>query len=565
MRHLRIFGLVATAAVTLLAAIGASSASATELYKNTEPTADTLGKGTTIQASLKPETSFITEWTGGGGALHTCTSSEIAFEIEKAGGEATHPTGNVSTLSFTGCSHTTDVLAAGKLTIEDDNGTTNGRVLSSGLELELYSTGFGKNIVCKTGSGGTPIGTLTGAATENSHAVLDINAVMLCNESSTRLRATYIVTNPTGLIVEEGGGPETSPGTELYRNTEFINVTQGVNTVIEASLKSGSSLALKDTFGFTANKCTGSELGSKVESAGGEGSHPSGKVSSLTFSGCDHTFDVLANGSLEIKNIAGTTNGTVVSKGLELEVLSTLHETNIVCKAGTGITFGTLTGGSNGTHATIDVNAPLNCGPHMNSAKLTGTYVVTSPTGLVTEDAPNSGTELYLSTPVRHTQGVNIVIEGSLKSGTSLALADTFGSTVSTCTGSEITSKVESAGGKSSYPSGKVSSLTFSGCTGTFDVLAKGELEFRHIPLTTNASVVLKGMELSVFSKVNFTNIVCKPSTIPPSGTLTGVNDKSHATLDINAVLNCGEHLSSAKLTGTYTITTPTGLNAEAS
>lgn len=178
-----------------------------------------------------------------------------------------------------------------------------------------------------------------------------------------------------------GGG--SASGTELYKFTDApANVTQGVNTVIEGSLKSGTSLLLKETFGFTMNTCTNSSIAAKMESPGGEGAHPSGKVSTLTFWPCSNSTIMHSAGSLEIKHIAGTTNGTVTSSGLELTTNSPFGVVN--CKTGAGSHFGTLTGVTTKTaHATLDVDAVMDCSGL--SSRLTGTYTMTTPTGLNVE------------------------------------------------------------------------------------------------------------------------------------------------------------------------------------
>jgi hypothetical protein len=46
-------------------------------------------------------------------------------------------------------------------------------------------------------------------------------------------------------------------------------------------------------------------------------------------------------------------------------------------------------------------------------------------------------------------------------------------------------------------------------------------------------------------------------------GTLTGVKEGT-ATMDINAILNCGFFLPSAKWQATYTVTNPANLGVEA-
>jgi hypothetical protein len=174
--------------------------------------------------------------------------------------------------------------------------------------------------------------------------------------------------------------------TELYKNTSLsANDTQGTGTEITATLKTGSSLLLKDTGQSNNDTCTGSEIKGKIESAGGEASTPSGKVSSITFSGCSHTTDVIANGSLEIKSIAGTTNGTVISKEAKVTVQSTVFGISCTANTGAGTTLGTLTGAGAGEQATIDINGVISLGSFCGDSTLTGTYLVTGPTGLVVE------------------------------------------------------------------------------------------------------------------------------------------------------------------------------------
>jgi hypothetical protein len=247
--------------------------------------------------------------------------------------------------------------------------------------MTMQSTTFGATLNCKTGTG-TDVGTLTGAVSEEGHATLDVDAVINCGFfiPSAKLTGTYTITNPTGLVVEAAP----SSGTELYKFTD--TTTQGVGTEITGSLKSGSSLTLRQTSSDFINTCTGSSLATKVESPGGEASHPSGKVSSLAFSGCTHPITIHSKGSLEVKHAAGTTNGTVFSSGLEMTMQSTTFGATLNCKTGTGTDVGTLTGAvSEEGHATLHIDAVLNCGFFVPSAKLTGTYTITSPTGLVVE------------------------------------------------------------------------------------------------------------------------------------------------------------------------------------
>jgi hypothetical protein len=164
--------------------------------------------------------------------------------------------------------------------------------------------------------------------------------------------------------------------------TLAIGATKQTGAVtIKSSLKTGTSAILKDEFGTTTDTCTTSTVEGKTSTF--TGAAVSGPISSLTFSNCTHTTTVLANGSLSVTQIAGTTNGTVSSSGAEVTVNSTFFGASAVCKTGAGTDIGTLTGVTSG-NATIDINATIGCGILGNSS-WTGTYTVTSPTGLNVE------------------------------------------------------------------------------------------------------------------------------------------------------------------------------------
>lgn len=202
MKYLKMLGLAAVAAMALTALFGAGSASATTLYKYTTPSAnDALGVGTTIVATLEPGNSALLKDTLGG-ANDTCTSSEVHGTIETVT-PAGNPAGNISALTFGGCSHTTTVLAKGSLEIKNIAGTTNGTVISKNARVTVKSTIFGISCVAKTGEG-TSIGTLTGAKSSTDHATMDINGLITlengCGDSTWT--GAYTVTTPTGLTVE---------------------------------------------------------------------------------------------------------------------------------------------------------------------------------------------------------------------------------------------------------------------------------------------------------------------------------------------------------------------------
>jgi hypothetical protein len=154
--------------------------------------------------------------------------------------------------------------------------------------------------------------------------------------------------------------------------------TTNAEVTITASLETGTSAILEDTNGLTQDTCTESHVhGTTVTPF--TGPEVGGPVATLSFGGCTHTTTVLAKGNLTISNIAGTTNGTVKSNGAEVTVKSTIFGVSIVCKTGAGTDIGTLTGVSSGD-ATMDINATVNCGSFVPTAKWEGSYWITKPT-----------------------------------------------------------------------------------------------------------------------------------------------------------------------------------------
>ena len=177
----------------------------------------------------------------------------------------------------------------------------------------------------------------------------------------------------SALIVFAGAGTASATTLEVNGTTQSSNVT------ISASLEKGTSALLKDSLGTTTDTCTASTVHGTTTVF--TGTTVSGPIQSLTFSGCSHTTDVLAAGSLSIDRIENTTNGTVTSSGAEVQVKSTFFGITATCKTGAGTDIGTLTGKPTGLQATMDINATIDCGSLGNSS-WTGSYLVTSPSGL---------------------------------------------------------------------------------------------------------------------------------------------------------------------------------------
>ncbi|HEX6206330.1 MAG TPA: hypothetical protein VFZ29_11055 [Solirubrobacterales bacterium] len=169
-----------------------------------------------------------------------------------------------------------------------------------------------------------------------------------------------------------------------------------------------------------------------------------------------------------------------------------------------------------------------------------------------------------------------LTITLSLEQGTTLTTSRTDGSFANTCTGSHAHGTLETkqgAGGPwevtgplTGHSDGRPpeSGLSFSGCTRPTTVHDPGTLEVVHIPGTTDGTVFSENAQWTTGSP--FGTLNCKTGETTHIGTLTGVDGSptNHATLDINAVLNCGFLVPSARWEGSYTVTTPTNLGVQA-
>jgi hypothetical protein len=189
MKYLKMLGLAAVAAMALMAFAGPASATTLEVGGVKQ------SKAVTIEATIKAGTSAILKDTNNA-TVDTCTASTVKGTTNVVTGATV--TGPISTLSFSGCSHTTDVIKPGTLHVAHSGGT-NGTVSSSGAEVTVQSTIFGASCIAKTGAG-TNIGTLTGVLA--GQATMHINGVIpmgLCGDAVWT--GTYVVTSPAGLGV----------------------------------------------------------------------------------------------------------------------------------------------------------------------------------------------------------------------------------------------------------------------------------------------------------------------------------------------------------------------------
>jgi hypothetical protein len=166
----------------------------------------------------------------------------------------------------------------------------------------------------------------------------------------------------------------TASATTLTTN----GVLQTGPVTLHATLK--GSAVLKDTSNTFANTCTESTVHGVTSVF--TGTYVSGPITKggLTFKKCTHeTVIVHKEGTLSVDRIGTTTNGTVRSSGAEVTVPVTLFGGIVTSTCTTNETdLGTLTGATSGTNASeIHINAVLNCGSFLPSAKWEGTYIIT--------------------------------------------------------------------------------------------------------------------------------------------------------------------------------------------
>jgi hypothetical protein len=248
MKPLKILGLAAVAAAALIALVGAGTASATVLCKNNASTSacsETYGSGQSIEASLSETTTLETT---SATVLDTCTGGTLKAKTTNAGGASETVKANVETLSWSGCSKTTDTLKNGSLEIHWISGTDNGTLTASSSEWTI-NTIFG---TCTYGFGtSTDLGTVTGG----NPAKVSVNAILtktagsgLC-PADARWKANYTFTAPQPLYVAttegevaevevEAAEKQTVGTTKMIKikNERDSAVTIGMDVVTDATI-----------------------------------------------------------------------------------------------------------------------------------------------------------------------------------------------------------------------------------------------------------------------------------------------------------------------------------------
>jgi hypothetical protein len=185
MKYVKMLGLAAMAAMALMA-FGAGTASATTLYS----TGVALPAGTTLHATLEGGTAVLST-TDGKTLVDTCTGSTVHGTTSNTSG--TTVTGAISTLSWSGCTVTTDTLTNGTLHVAYNAETKVSTVTGSG---SVVTVNFG-GVSCRYGTGaGTHLGNL-GTGTLAINAVINEQAPtsFICPDT-TKWVANYLITTP---------------------------------------------------------------------------------------------------------------------------------------------------------------------------------------------------------------------------------------------------------------------------------------------------------------------------------------------------------------------------------
>jgi hypothetical protein len=179
----------------IFSGLGATSASATELYSG----GTTLGVGSEIVMTLKSGISTALKTTAGE-TLTTCAGSEMEAKISNAGGATQTVKATATKFSiFAGC--VIKIVEKGEIDFHALAGK-NAQITTKGFKV-IWAT-FGGEIECTYGGGaGTSMGTLSGSTTEsatvNVEAVLSkVEGSLLC-PSDAKWTAIYIVTRPKPL------------------------------------------------------------------------------------------------------------------------------------------------------------------------------------------------------------------------------------------------------------------------------------------------------------------------------------------------------------------------------
>lgn len=554
MKHLKMFGIAVIAAAALTALAAAGSAQATVLCTSpdtpgcTNP--HTYTANTEIDFSQKSGASI--RFTSGATTVTTCTGNTIKGKTTSTSAEAIKL--QIEQLTWTGCGQTVDTLVLGELSIQQIKGTHSATVKGTGTQWTMTISG----VSCTYGFGeSTYLGTLThGEEPTLTFAALakKLAGGGTC-PAEIGLDDELVVTAPHALYVVGVQGSADQEGILCKSTTTPCTNAYGKETTIDTDV-TGS--AVFESGSSPIATCSGGTLKAKTENAGTNQEAVKAPIETLSWSGCSQTTTTIAKGSLEIRRIAGTENGTVIGKNTQV----TLGILGTSCTYGFGeeSDLGTLTGQES---PVIDISTeiPKTAGGATcpASVKWVAEYKLTETAPLYVETIEEGALCKSTTTPC----GSPYARETAVDADSVSFVLESGETTLATCTGGTIKGNIPTLGGESEAFTVYLEELTWTGCVGTTRTLALGELEVKRIEATENGTVSAKGTEVTVLVSGS---LDCTYGFVESTdlGTLTG---GSEATLNVSATATrtAGNILcpKTATWTASYKFTKPAPLYLE--
>jgi hypothetical protein len=279
----------------------------------------------TLDFSLTSGTSAKLKEPGAGGeVLDVCSSSTAKGILENGSSTATAKgTVEKANLTWGECTKTTATTAGGTLEVHKIAGTSNGTVTASGFKVTVLVFGF---VDCEYETGANlDVGTVK----EGKPAVFHAEAVMVktkgfgCPEEG-EWSATYTLTEPKEKTLSIAASA--APGSVLCSATEdpCSAGNRWANETLDLSLPAVATAKLKEPGpgGEVLDICSSSTAKGTLEN-GSSTATAKGTVekANLTWGGCTRATATTAGGTLEVRKIAGTSNGTVTGSGFKVTVL----------------------------------------------------------------------------------------------------------------------------------------------------------------------------------------------------------------------------------------------------
>jgi len=489
MKQLIRLGAIVIAAAALTALAAAGSAGATVLCTSPDTPGctapHTYSAGSEIDFSQKSGASI--RFTNGATTVTTCTGTTVKGKTTSTVAEAIKL--KIEQLTWTGCTQTMDTLVNGELSIQQIKGTHSATVKGIGIQWTMTISG----VSCTYGFGeSTYLGTLTKG--EEPTLIFAAPAKKLAGGGTCPAEIVVddelVVTSPHALYVVGEQGSANEEGTLCKSTITPCTNAYGKNTTIDADVNGSTKF---ESGGSALVTCTGGTLKAKTENAGTNREPVKAPVETLTWSGCSQTTSTVKNGSLEIKQIEGTENGTVIGKTTEI----TLGILGTSCTYGFGeeSDLGTLTGNESPVvHVSTEIPKTAGGATCPASVKWVGEYKLTELSPLYVETTEEGVLCKTKTTPCNSPWGKETAVVGDAVHFT-LKTGET---TLVTCSGGALKGNIPTLGGESETFGVALEELSWTGCTEFTRTVSPGELEVKRIEGTSNGTVSAKGTEVTI-------------------------------------------------------------------